>query len=31
MVGERPGDVDKDRFVAAWAHLYRLLTTHGVA
>ena len=29
MVGERPGNVDEDRFVKAWAHLYGLLIKDG--
>lgn len=31
MVGERPGGVDEDRLVAAWAHLYGLLIKEGAA
>lgn len=29
MVGERPGGVDEDRLVTAWAHLYGLLLKDG--
>lgn len=31
MVGERPGRVDEDRLVAAWAHLYGLLIKDGAS
>ena len=29
IVGERPGGVDTERLVAAWAHLYALVIKDG--
>lgn len=29
MLGERPGGIDDDRLVAAWAHIYGLILTDG--